>query len=152
MKRICAQGDVIVTSFLDFFRLPNNFPGFTNDSSKIESSEQAIISDLSQYGIIYPYIQKHELEALMFSSMDGFNFVVDEPESLKKLQELVDQNAPEDINGGRNTAPSKRLEAIFAYEKTIDGEMIFDLIGLDKMREKCPRFNSWIELLIEILS
>ena len=152
VKRIFAQGDVIVTSFLDFFRLPNNFPGFTNDSSKIESIEQAIISDLSQYGNIYPYIQKHELEALMFSSMDGFNLVVDEPESLKKLQELVDQNAPEDINGGRNTAPSKRLEAIFAYEKTIDGEMIFDLIGLDKMREKCPRFNSWIELLIEIVS
>lgn len=152
VRRIFAQGNVIITSLLDFFRLPPNFPGYTNDASRIDDIEESVKNDLGALGPIYPYIQKHELEALMFSSMEGFNLVVDDEVAKTKLQKLVDLNAPEDINGGRDTAPSKRLEAIFTYEKTVDGEIILDMIGLEKMREMCPRFNTWIELLVELLS
>lgn len=152
VQRIFAQGNVIVTTLLDFFRLPNNFPEYTNDASKINQIEQAINEELSRYGPIHAYIQKHELEALMFSSMDGFELVVEDRAAKKELQQLVDQNAPEEINGGRDTAPSKRLEALFPYEKTVDGEMILELVGLENMMEKCPRFNRWIENLVEVLS
>ena len=56
---------------------------------------------------------------------------------------------PEDINGGADTAPSKRLMRIFPYEKTADGEMILEALDIDDIRGKCPRFNKWMEKLEE---
>ncbi|MEG1378974.1 MAG: DUF4276 family protein [Bacteroidales bacterium] len=152
VKRIFAQGNVIITTFLDFFRLPNDFPGYTEEASKIGQIENAVKDDLQKYGLsIYPYIQKHELEALMFSSMDGFELVVEDINALANLRELVELNSPEDINGGRDTAPSKRLMSLFPYEKTIDGELILEMVGLDQMKSQCPRFNNWLTKLIRIL-
>ncbi|MGL4411171.1 MAG: DUF4276 family protein [Bacteroidales bacterium] len=148
VERTFSQGNVIITTFLDFFRLPNDFPGFTTDSSRIHEIEAAMHEDMKFHGEIIPYIQKYEVETLMFSSMDGFELVVEDDNALARLKELVDKSEPEDINGGRDTAPSKRLEALFPYEKTVDGEIIFDLIGLDKMRDKCPRFSGWIDRLV----
>lgn len=151
VERIFAQGDVLITTFLDFFRLPNDFPGFTTEVSRIDEIELAMHSDLSQYGEIIPYIQKHEVEALMFSSMEGFNLVVEDQAVLVELEKLVSSNDPEAINGGRNTAPSKRLEALFPYEKTVDGEIILELVGLEQMRKQCPRFNAWLDALTDAL-
>ena len=37
-----------------------------------------------------PYIQRHEIESLMYTSMDGFNVVVDDQESLDELQRIID--------------------------------------------------------------
>ncbi len=97
-----------------------------------------------------PYIQRHEIESLMYTSMDGFNVVVDDQESLDELQRIIDSYpTPEDINGGADTAPSKRLMRIFPYEKTADGEMILEALDIDDIRGKCPRFNKWMEKLEE---
>lgn len=86
----------------------------------------------------------------MFTNMDGFNIVVDDEESLRELQHIMDSYpTPEDINGGEETAPSKRLMHIFPYEKTTDGEMILEALCIDDIRTRCPRFNEWMTKLEE---
>ncbi|MDD4418213.1 MAG: DUF4276 family protein [Bacteroides graminisolvens] len=151
IERVAATRNVLITTFLDFFRLPTDFPGYTTDSLKIEQIEEAVrenISSIIHRANFLPYIQRHEIEALMYTNMDGFNYVVDKEESLNKLKEIINQYAnPEDINSGSETAPSKRLMKIFPYQKTTDGEIILEALPIDDIRSKCPRFNEWLENL-----
>lgn len=151
IERVAATRNVLITTFLDFFRLPTDFPGYTTDSLKIEQIEEAVrknISSIVDRANFLPYIQRHEIEALMYTNMDGFNYVVDKEESLNKLKEIINQYAnPEDINSGSETAPSKRLMKIFPYQKTTDGEIILEALPINDIRSKCPRFNEWLENL-----
>lgn len=151
IERVAATRNVLITTFLDFFRLPTDFPGYTTDSLKIEQIEEAVrenISSIIDRAKFLPYIQRHEIEALMYTNMDGFNYVVDKEESLNKLKEIINQYAnPEDINSGSETAPLKRLMKIFPYQKTTDGEIILEALPIDDIRSKCPRFNEWLENL-----
>jgi hypothetical protein len=152
LERILAQPDVIVTTLIDFFKLPTNFPNYTTDSNRIDQIEIGIHTDFQNQFYLIPYIQRHELEALMFSSMDGFNIVVDDAEKLNQLDEIIKQYPnPEDINNSPETAPSKRLISIFGYEKTSDGELIFEAVGIEEIMNKCPRFNEWIQRIINKL-
>ena len=151
IERVAATRNILITTFLEFFRLPTDFPGYTTDSLKIEQIEEAVrenISSIVDRANFLPYIQRHEIEALMYTNMDGFNYVVDKEESLNKLKEIINQYAnPEDINSGSETAPSKRLMKIFPYQKTTDGEIILEALPIDDIRSKCPRFNEWLENL-----
>lgn len=145
IQNTLSQGDVLVTTLIDFFKLPTDFPQFTDDSSRIQQIETAIHQDFDSNPNLLPYIQRHEVEALMYSSMEGFELVMDEDEQLKKVQQIIDQYPnPEDINNSPATAPSKRLQKIYDYDKTGDGEMIFEMVGIEAMLEKCPRFANWI--------
>lgn len=145
INRVLAQGDVIITTFLDFFRLPNTFPGYTNNVNSIADIEAAIHKQFENHPSLIPYIQKHEMEALMYCCIDGFAIVVDDVKALKALQEIIDQYAnPEEINSAPHKAPSKRLEAIFNYDKVVDGELILEAIGINNMINKCPRFTEWL--------
>ncbi len=149
--RIMSQGDVWITTLLDFFRLPNDFPGYTSDSKKIDETENAIREDVG-YERFIPYIQRHEFETLLFSSFEAFEFVVDDESQLEKIRDIIDSyDNIEDINGGTETAPSKRLMSIFPYNKTVDSLEILSMLDVDTIREKCPRFNVWMEKLLTII-
>lgn len=155
--RTFSQGNVIVTTLIDFFKLPTDFPGFTTDSTKINEIETAIFQDIGEHNFI-PYIQRHEIEALMFSSIEGFELVLDDDEQLKQLEGIMlAYPNPEDINNSPETAPSKRIGKVFEhngigkYHKTTDGEMIFEMIGIDIILEKCPRFRDWIAKIIKLI-
>lgn len=153
VERTLAQGNVIVTTMIDFFRLPTDFPGFTADSAKIDQIEQAIHDDFHNHPDFIPYIQRHELEALMFSNRSGFELVIDDDSKLQRIDEILKQYPnPEDINNNPETAPSKRLQQIFNYDKTGDGELIFDMIGIDSIINKCPRFAAWIAKIVSKLT
>lgn len=152
VQRTLAQGNVLITTFLDFFRLPTNFPGYTSESYKIEAIESAVFEDLGSNPCILPYIQKHEMEALMFSGMDGFEIVIDDVAQLVTLQEILAVYAnPEDINSRPEQAPSFRLRRIFDYDKVADGEMILEGLGIGRMISKCPRFAAWLQQLEALL-
>lgn len=153
ITRTFAQGNVIITTLIDFFRLPTDFPGFTTDSKKIDQIENAIYTDLGNNEDFIPYIQKHELEALMFSERSGFELVIDEEKKLKLIDQiLLDYPNPEDINGHPEKSPSKRLLKIFDYEKTSDGELIFEMLDIKNIIDKCPRFSSWLLKIEEKLN
>ena len=99
-----------------------------------------------------PYIQKYEYEALLFSGMEGFEFLIDDEESLAQIQSINDEYPnPEEINGGAETSPSKRLMKIFDYHKVGDSEDIIEILGFDKIYNKCPRFSQWYDSLTNAL-
>ena len=149
--KVAATREVLITTFLDFFRLPTDFPSYTTDRLKLAEIEEAIRTDLDPQvpsNTLLPYIQLHEMEALMYTNMDGFDLVVDDEQQLDELREIIDRYPnPEEINGGADTAPSKRLMSIFPYRKTTDGEMILECIEIDDIRAKCPRFDAWMSKL-----
>lgn len=149
VERTLAEGNVIVTTLIDFFKLPTDFPCFTEDSYSINLIEEAISVDIGYERDFIPYIQRHEFEALMFSSKEGFEFVIDDQVKLNAIQDIIDKYPnPEDINNTRLTAPSKRMENIFDYDKTSDGEMIIEELSIKEVMNKCPRFKIWIEKII----
>ncbi|MGR4859838.1 DUF4276 family protein [Bacteroides pyogenes] len=153
VSRVAATKNVLITTLLDFFRLPTDYPGYTTDSQNLPHIEDSIkenIPAVADSSCFLPYIQRHEIEALMYTNMDGFNIVVDYETQLNELQDIIDSYPnPEDINGGLETSPSKRLMKIFPYEKTTDGVMILEALSIDDIRAKCPRFNEWMEKLEE---
>ncbi len=152
INRVFAQGNVIITTFLDFFRLPNTFPGYTINVNNIVNVEAAIHKEFGNHPYLIPYIQKHEMEALMYCCIDGFEIVVDEAKALKALQEIIDKYFnPEEINSAPNKAPSKRLKAIFNYDKVVDGELILEAVGISNMINKCPRFALWLQKIQDAL-
>lgn len=149
INKTLAQGNVIITTLIDFFRLPGDFPGFTLDAAHISQIEDAIHHDFGNNPDFIPYIQRHELEALMFSDKAGFELVIDDEEQLKQIEAIIEQFPnPEDINNNPATAPSKRLERIFKYDKVGDGALIFEMIGIESILQKCPRFAAWIGKII----
>ena len=99
---------------------------------------------------VFPYVQRHEFEGLLFSDVNSFTSVMDVPEeSIAELCGIRSQfQTPEDIDDGAETAPSKRIaRTVSMYRKALHGPLIAKTMGLDAIREECPRFNQWVERL-----
>ena len=95
----------------------------------------------------------YEFEALLFSDIKGFDLILDDEEKLKQIQAIMEKYPnPEEINGNPETAPSKRLAKIFNYDKVADSEIILEMVGLDQVCKKCPRFNLWLSFLCTALN
>lgn len=153
ITNVLAQGNVIITTFIDFFKLPTNFPDYTDDSNKIHRIEDGIKNDFNNNPNVIPYIQRHEFESLLFSDISGFEFVIDDQDELSKIEEIREEyQNPEDINNSPETAPSKRLKKIFDYDKVSDAELMLEEIALETILEKCPRFANWFKQIVTILS
>lgn len=152
ISRVVAQGGGIwITTFLDFFRLPTDFPGYGVADSGITRIEEAVKADIG-YDRLLPYIQKYEFETLLFSSISGFELLLDDDAQVKQIQAIINAYANiEDINGGASTAPSKRLQSIFDYDKTVDSDLILSVMDIETIRARCPRFNAWVARLIGII-
>lgn len=96
-------------------------------------------------------MQVHEFEALVLAALDGLEGQLDasaDLAGLTKLRAHLGHLAPEDINDGPATAPSKRLMgAIPSYQKIIHGPAAIEPTGLDRVRAACPRFSTWLDTL-----
>ena len=149
-----SQGqDVVVTTFVDFFRCPelpnqNDIDMLPSHIQKVEAMEKCISDDINDWRFI-PYIQLHEFEALLFSAANGFEMYFENQIS-KEIQGIIDSyDNPEEINSSPETAPSKRLIRIIPdYDKVIYGNIVALEIGLPVILSKCPRFRRWIDSLI----
>ena len=150
------KADVVVSTFVDYFRIPNNMPGYEasmsrrDDSSRVESLEAALEMEVSDSRFV-PYIQLHEFEALLFSSNKGFEEYFTSDQSVKTAEIIAEFVNPEDINSSPETAPSKRILALERrYDKVLQGNLIAMDVGIDAMLAKCPRFSSWVERLVDL--
>lgn len=150
-----AKNDFIVTTLVDFFRIPTSVPNYNECRSKAKRIDQVIaleqaISDTIGDVRFFSYIQLHEFEALLFSNNSGFEYCYDNKESTKTQNIINEYTNPEDINTTPNGAPSKRLLTIKSdYDKVIEGNIIASEVGIDCMMEKCPRFNAWADMIVE---
>lgn len=100
--------------------------------------------ELNPQNRFIPFVAVHEFETLLFSDSKIL------AERLHIEQAKVDEvlsecGSPENINNSPATAPSKRLEKWNGrYGKTTAGIAIASAIGIEKMREKCPLFDTWL--------
>lgn len=145
----------LVTSFVDFFRMPEDIPNYDacqkiqNTDDRIECLEDAIKNDIGNADFI-PYIQKHEFEALLFSSNSGFEYCFEVSEAKETAKIVESYPNPEEINDQPVTSPSNRLKNVRPfYNKVLEGNIIALEVGLNAMFEKCPRFKAWIDNLVE---
>lgn len=150
--------DLIVTTFVDFFRIPDNMPGYetamrlADSTAQIAALEKGLFEAIHDWRFV-PYIQRHEFEALVFSSNVGFEKYCDEEQSIKTAAIVDAFQTPEDINSSPETAPSKRLKSLIpTYEKVVLGNLLALEVGLENMIARCPRFAAWLQELVKRLT
>ena len=151
----------IMSSEYDYVTTLYDFYGFASKSSK-DTYESLIdkirnLNSIKEKSNIIPYVQMHEFESLLYVDIELLcRYLLLDHKDVEKykgiLLEDIGGSLPEEINDHITTAPSKRLGRIFKrYKKTIYGYIIAQEIGINKMREHCPRFNSWLKQLIELV-
>ena len=157
LRTIAGKQDKIVTTFMDYFRLPEDFPesakcnALRDVDEKIDCFENILKEDIAPANPLFiPYIQKHEFEALLFSTNRGFESYYGKSVAQETAKIIAQYSNPEEINDNPNTSPSNRLlQIVPEYSKVLAGNVIALEVRLEEMLEKCPRFNGWIESLIE---
>ncbi|WP_081912627.1 DUF4276 family protein [Salegentibacter sp. Hel_I_6] len=158
-KLLLNERDVLVTTFIDFFRLKSDFPKFEDAQKKLNKIqrvgflEQALTEAVNSPRFI-PYIQLHEFEGLLFAAKDGFEFLPDLKQANlnRLLLAVAEKENPEELNDGELTAPSKRLEQLipgFDKNKPFYGGIIAEINTIDPILNRCTRFSDWVEKLID---
>lgn len=154
------ERDVFFTTMIDLYAIHADFPGL-NESEKlrslpkerVETLERAFADDIGDPRFI-PYIQLHEYEAYLFSDPAKFGVFYNHHEKeISELREIADKTAPELINDGEHTAPSKRIIAVlpdYKGAKSVVGPQVAELIGLDMIRSKCSHFDAWLSRLEQL--
>ena len=153
-----SEKGAYVSTFIDYYGLhsKHNFPNWEecekvkDCNERMDCLEKAMLLDMSENlrDRFIPYLQLHEFEGLLFNDINVFYSQIPNEEIVGK-EELskvfADYNNPELINNNKETSPSHRLERIIkGYDKVLYGNILAEAIGLERIREKSPRFNCWI--------
>ncbi len=153
-KKCREDSNAWVTTLLDFYGLPSDFPGMASkgDSfSRAKAVERAFQAAIAQHNFI-ANIVVHEFEGLLFSDPTAFAEWFDHAHIIETLRNIRNSfPTPEHINEGRTTAPSKRIKTVCgSYDKVAHGSLIALDIGLDILRRECPLFHAWVKRLEEL--
>ncbi|MBD2292232.1 DUF4276 family protein [Anabaena sphaerica FACHB-251] len=157
LYRKCSEDSTaFVTTMLDLYGLPKDFPGKSsilttnNPFEKAEYLEKQMGVDIGQQNFISNLLV-HEFEGLLYSNPQAFLGWFDKSivEQLQCERELF--LSPEHINDSPITAPSKRiLRCCPGYDKPLHGSLIAMDIGLDIIRQQCQHFDKWLTKLENI--
>jgi hypothetical protein len=146
-----AGGGALVTSMLDYYRLPNSFPGMNDRPApvtlfaRIEHVEQALFTHFNDVRFL-PFLALHEFEAWVFSCPSTLPEVMTEPKKQPLFAAVCNSvETPEQINESPGHNPAARIESIFpAYRKVLHGPTAAERIGLSLIRDQCAHFNEWL--------
>jgi len=156
LRLLGDTGVSFVTTFIDYYGLPKEFPGVTSRPMGSPHERAIHVETEWKHQIdnyrFHPYLMIHEFEALLFSKPDELARALYHPLLLPQLKAVREAfPTPEDINDDPQTAPSKRiLRIVPAYQKTLHGPLITMRIGLETLRRECRHFNDWLTWLEEI--
>ncbi|MGL5891975.1 MAG: DUF4276 family protein [Bacteroidia bacterium] len=149
-----TQADLILLC-LDYYGLHESF--FTPEinaihqlNDRVSAIQERINSQISSHRFRC-HLQIHEFEAWLFSDV---NKIAEQfgGEGIAELEQIVSRSeSPELINDRKETSPAHRLSAIYpGYKKLGDGISIAKQIGIPKIREKCPHFNSLCNIIDQL--
>lgn len=153
VRNALADREAVVTTMIDFYGLPDDFPGMAhiptgNPYEHVAYLEQVFAEDI---GVprFRPFLVLHEYEALLFSQPEMIADVFPGQEVGAILQNVRhDFASPEEINQGRETHPAARIHAcIKGYKKPFHGVTIAQRIGLAQIRRQCRHFEQWVAWL-----
>jgi hypothetical protein len=150
-----ATGGAMVTTLLDYYRLPSDFPGMSTRPKlgtaiqRVTHVEKEIARHFGAPVNFLPFLALHEFEAWLFSSNTELPRALTDVTKQREIEAIrASVNSPEDINERPEHAPSKRIVSLFpAYKKTLHGPTVAERIGLMQIRKECPHFNKWMESL-----
>jgi hypothetical protein len=159
IKNCTKQKNCYITTMIDFYGLPNDFPK-SNDTSKkttydtIKLWEKTFFDDIGVDNFI-PYIQLYEFETLLYCDIDKIcdEFFDLDIKNLKvKITKDIQQfDNIELINNSIDTSPSKRLNKLtdgkYCNSKVASSTNILKKIDIKTMLQKCTHFKYWIEKL-----
>ena len=170
LHRICSHlkqdPTVHVTTFVDYYGLPESWPGRSTASSRPYSERGAHIAqhlsaevfaklgDSWSPSRFIPFVMIHEFETLLFSDPDACARAWARPEVAPALNDVRRQfSNPEEINDSPSSAPSKRLLSIFEslaigrYVKPLYGNLAVLELGMETLVAACPQFCAWLRRL-----
>jgi Domain of unknown function (DUF4276) len=162
LNLIRGDRNIWITTMIDFFRIPTDCPGYLAAKSlnarvdQAKAIEQSMLTDIisrTNSSMLIPYVQLHEFEALLWTSPETLDEQMvnqGKPSRLTELRSVLENyETPEHINDGPETAPSKRLQKMYdgAYKKRVIGPLVTNNIGLERLRQACPRFGAWVTQL-----
>ncbi len=158
------RSDTIVSCLFDFYGMGKDWPGRTsasanNHDTKPKTVERAILEDISTELVhaehrFIPYVQMHEFEALLFTNPPSLAVALGNHQAAGEFQAIRDAfQTPEHINDSPQTAPSKRIEAVFQkygkkYKKPFHGSVAANEIDVATIQNECPHFAEWIDSLL----
>jgi hypothetical protein len=150
-----SAGGALVTTMLDYYRLPLDFPGMKSRPplgtpvQRVTHVENALAEHFGSRSDFVPFLVLHEFEAWLFSSLTELPRVLTEARKQKEFEAIRTSVAtPEEINERPEFAPSKQIANLFpAYKKTLHGPTTAARIGLAEIRKECPHFNNWLAKL-----
>lgn len=145
-----------VTTMIDLYKI-GDFPeaakrGAESGLERVRRIERAMAQEMGS-GQFVPYIQLHEFEALVLVDVAEIPAQFPDGEAdtgLVTLHKSIAGQRPEEIDDGKETAPSKRIiRAIprYAHRKATAGPSIAGAIGLERLRAACPHFGDWLSRL-----
>ena len=141
-----------VTTLLDLYGLPHDFPGaesVTQGRERAVQLEAALYSAMGSSPRLIPHFSVHEFESYLFVSPEASPTVFS-PEQARRLSEISKKYGGdvELINDGPSTHPSARIQAIApGYDKVFGGSLAIGDVGLDRIANACPHFKAWFDRL-----
>jgi Domain of unknown function (DUF4276) len=162
--RLAGDSTAYCTTLFDYYGLPRDFPGKEEAKEQVGTANKALCvtralterlgSKLGEGFLrrFIPYVQMHEFEGLLFSDSDSFAKAINMPNLANDFRRIrAGFESPEEINDDPDTAPSKRIKALFPrYEKPLYGSLATMEIGIEAIRAECPLFNRWLEQIESI--
>lgn len=154
---LTQDSDAWVTTLMDFYGLPTDFPGLQealgagNAHDRVIALQRRFAQEINHKRFI-PFLALHEFEAWLFSAPDAVAMHFGNAHLAKRLCNAVQEaGAPELINHGATTHPKARLRSLLgAYKETSDGPTLLEKIGIAAVRAACPHFNGWLQRLEDL--
>jgi len=143
-----------VSTLLDFYGLPEDFPGLSEALSagdpreKVVALQNRFAAEINHRRFI-PFFALHEFEAWLFSAPAVLESYFGKDRLAAQVQAVVHQaGTPELINHDPNTHPKARLRELAGdYKETRDSPALLEKIGIATIRRACPHFDSWLTRL-----
>jgi hypothetical protein len=155
LRTLLRDSDALVTTLLDYYGLPTDFPGMSTrpaastPRARARHVEMAVDMHFGNPDNLRTFFALHEFEAWLFADTATLPEVM----AARSMQPAFSAvragvDTPEEINDSPQTAPSKRIQAMFpAYRKRVHGPNTAQRIGIERIRQECPHFNQWLSEL-----
>lgn len=150
LQPLLQDSDAWVTTLLDYYGLPDDFPGLGtgNAAADLNTIELALAGAVNHPPRFIPFLAQHEFEAWYFASPNQVAAYYGQAAISKWMQEAADlAGGPESINHGKETHPSKRLQGYGIGFRKTTAVALLKVIGIPAIRAACPHFAAWLDRL-----
>ena len=151
---LTQDSDAWVTTLLDFYGLPADFPGYREacepgDPRQRVATLQQEFAEAIAHPRFVPFLALHEFEAWVFAAPDVVADHFGSPGLATRIRRASEEAGdPELIDLGESSHPKARLRSMnTGYKETSDGPTLLEKIGIDAIRGACPHFTAWMKRL-----